>query len=229
MCIITSAITIAGLTISAAVANATIAVGAIATVAGSVLGGISSYQQGKAEAAAQQYNAQVARQNAEIANNNAAMERQAGIEEARKQRMATLQAIGNQEVGLAANGVDVGYGTSLDLIEDTAELGELDALLIQQDAEKRARNYEIQANNFINEARLADFTAANAKQAGTMGLIAGGVKAVGSLASTVGGAFVGAAGGIGNLGSGLTSSTKLMSGGTDISNKALVSGGFKFS
>lgn len=198
MCIITSAITIAGLTISAAVANTVVAVGAVATVAGSVLGGISSYQQGKTEAAAQQYNAQVARQNAEIAKNNAAMERQAGIEEARKQRIATLQAIGQQEVGLAANGIDIGYGTSLDLIEDTAELGELDALLIQQDAEKRARNYEIQANNFINEARLAEFTATNAKKAGTMGLIAGGTKAVGSLASTLGGSFIGTSSGIGS-------------------------------
>lgn len=221
MCVFTTILGSVGLAIAA---NVALGVGAVAGIAGSALGAVSSYQQGKAQAAAANYKAQVERQNQRIALENAAMERQEGLEEARRQRMATLQEIGKQQVGLAANGVDVGYGTSLDIIEDTAMLGELDALTIEYNSEKRARNYDMQAYNFANEANLATYEARNARTAGNMGAIAGGLKTVGQIASTV----VGFAGGLGSLGSnvagrtvGIGTGTKL-SGGVDFSSNAAI-------
>ena len=117
------------------------------------------------------------------------------------------EAIGDQKVALAANGVDVGYGTSLDLIEDTSMLGELDALTIEYNAEKAARNYEIEANNYTNEANLALYSARTANSAATMNLISGGLKTVGQIGSAV----TSLGGGLGSL----TSSTSgtLVSGG----------------
>lgn len=222
MCIITATAVATALSVSTSVAsaiaiagNVALGIGAVATVAGTALGAVGSYQEGKAQEAAYNYQAEVARQNAKIAENNAGMERQAGIEEARRQRIKTLQAVGSQKVALAANGVDVGYGSSLDLIEDTSMLGELDALMLETEGERKARNYEIQANNFLNEANLASYSARNARAAGNTAALADGLKVVGSLSSSIGGGInkiqLGAAGGFGSLGS-IGSGTKVSGG-----------------
>jgi len=202
---------------TAAVIGGVAVAGTAASIAGTALGAVSSYQQGKAQAAAYTYNAKVAEENRKIALNNAAMERQTGLEEARRQRISTLQAIGKQEVALAANGVDVSYGTSLDLIEDTAMLGELDALTIEYNSEKKALNYEIEAQNYANEANLALFSARNARTAGTISAISGGLKTIGQ----IGNSALSLGGGMGSLG-GTTSG--LLSGGMDVSNSAIIGG-----
>ena len=90
MCIITTSITVAGITISALAANIIAGTAAAVTVASAALGAVSSYSQGKSQQAMYNYQAQVAQQNAKIANNNAAMERQTGIEEARMQRIKSF-------------------------------------------------------------------------------------------------------------------------------------------
>ena len=184
---------------TAAVIGGVAVAGTVAGVAGTALGAIGSYQSGKAQAAAYDYQAKVARENQRIANNNAAMERQAGLEEARRQRISTLQAIGKQKVSLAANGVDVGYGTSLDIIEDTSMLGELDALMIEYDSEKKARNYEIEAANFANEGTV-----------GTIDAMTGGLRAVGQLGNTM--TSRGGMGGLGGFSKSASSGLKVSGG-----------------
>lgn len=178
MCLITSAVTIGALSISAAVANAVLAVGAVATVASTALGAYSSYTQGKQQQAMYNYQAQVAEENAKIANNNAAIERQTGIEEARLQRIKTLQAVGSQKTAMAANGMDVTQGTSLDIIEDTAAMGELDALQIQANYERKALAYEQQANNYTNEAYMDAISAKNIYSSGVINAVSTGLNGV---------------------------------------------------
>ena len=170
----------------AGVANVALAAGAIAGVAGGVVGGISSYQQGKQQQAYYNYQAQVAEENAKIANSNAALERQQGIEEARLQRIKTAQAIGSQQTAMAANGVDVTQGTALDVIEDTAAMGELDALQTRYNYERKAIQYEQQANNFQSQSNLDIIAGQNAYSAGKMNALASGIDGVakaGSVAS----------------------------------------------
>lgn len=167
---------------------------AVSAAASSVMGIYAAIQQSRAEAAAYNYQSQVAQTNAKIARQNAQTERQAGIEEARRQRMKTLQIIGDQQAGLAANGVEVGYGTSLDIIQGTAEMGELDALMIETEAERKAQNYGVQAWNFGNEAALDQFRAKNAKTQGTLGAISqgfGGLAKAGQAFSDAYGALKG--------------------------------------
>ena len=178
MCIITSTVTIGALSISAAVANTMLAVGAIAAVTSTVLGTVSSVQQGKQQQAMYNYQAKVAEENAKIANKNAATERQTGIEEARLQRMKTLQAVGSQQAAMAANGMDVTQGTSLDIIEDTAAMGELDALQIQTNYERKAQSYEAQANNFNNQASMDVIAGKNAYTAGQIKAVQTGLNGV---------------------------------------------------
>lgn len=190
MCIITSAVTVGAISISAAVANAMLAVGAAAAIASTALGTVSSIQQGKQQQAMYNYQAKVAQENAEIAKKNADTERQTGIEEARLQRMKTLQAVGAQQTAMAANGMDVTQGTSLDIIEDTAAMGELDALQIQTNYERKALAYEQQAGNYTNQANMDAISGRNAYTAGKINAVTTGLngisKAVGVATKWVG-------------------------------------------
>lgn len=159
MCILTG-ITAAGVMTAIKVASA------VATVASGVVGGISAVQSGNAKAAQYEYQAKVAQNNAKIAETNAAQERQSGLEEARLQRIKTLQTIGSQQAGLAAGNVDITSGTALDTIEDTATMGELDALMIEYNAERQAQNYEQTAANYRNQANLDYMASRNASKEG---------------------------------------------------------------
>ena len=178
MCIITSAVTVGAISISAAVANAMLAVGAAAAIASTALGTVYSIQQGKQQQAMYNYQAKVAQENAEIAKKNADTERQTGIEEARLQRMKTLQAVGAQQTAMAANGMDVTQGTSLDIIEDTAAMGELDALQIQTNYERKALAYEQQAGNYTNQANMDAISGRNAYTAGKINAVTTGLNGI---------------------------------------------------
>lgn len=175
---------------TAAVIGGVAVAGTIAGIAGSAVGAVSSYSQGKQQQAMYNYQAKVAQENAEIANKNAAQERQTGIEEARLQRMKALQAVGSQQAAMAANGMDISQGTSLDIIEDTAAMGELDALQIQTNYEKKALAYEQQANNYTNQANLDYISGKNAYTSGKVGAITSGLNGL-SKASSVATKWVG--------------------------------------
>lgn len=188
MCVVTTSVTIAGITLTALQANIMLGIGAVAAVAGvasGIVGGVSSYQQGKAQQAQAEYQAKVAEDNARIAQQNASNVRQEGIEESRMQRMKTLQTVSSQQASMAANGLDISQGTPLDVIEDTATMGELDALTTQYNSETKAQAYEQQANNFNNQANLDRIAGRNAMQAGKMNALSSGLNTVSSLGKSV--------------------------------------------
>lgn len=187
-------------------------VAAVAGVASGVVGGISSYQQGKATQAQYNYQAEVNRRNAQKAQANADTKRQEGIEESRLQRLKTLQTVGSQQAAMAANGFDVSSGTNLDIVEDTAAMGELDALTTRYNYETEALAYESQADNYNNQANLDVFAGQNAYKSGVTGAISSGINGLGSAASVASKWYSGNS-------VGKTSSTK-------VSNK-YVSGGIK--
>lgn len=169
--------------VATGVANAALAVGVVGGVASSAIGAVSSYSQGKQQQAMYNYQAQINQENARIAQKNAATERQTGIEEARLQRMKTLQVIGSQKTAMAANGMDITQGTSLDIIHDTAAMGELDALQIETNYEKKALAYEQQANNFSNQANLDVISGRNAYKSGQINAVTEGLNGVSKLGS----------------------------------------------
>lgn len=168
---------VSGIT-AAGVLTALKVVGTIAAVAGTAMSTVSAIQQGKAQEEQYRYQARVAQENAEIAENNAATERQQGIEEARLQRIKAAQVIGSQKTSMAANGVDVTQGTALDVIEDTAAMGELDALQTRYNYERKALAYEAEANNFQNQGNLDMLAGQNAYSAGLMNGLASGMEGI---------------------------------------------------
>lgn len=161
-------------------------VGIVGTIVSTTMGIVGSVQQGKATQAQYNYQAEVNKRNAEVAQQNADQKRQEGIEESRMQRIKTLQRIGAQQAAMAANGIDISSGTALDTVEDTAAMGELDALTTRYNAETQAQAYENQANNFSNQANLDVFAGANAYQASkinAIGIAGQGMAQAGSVAS----------------------------------------------
>lgn len=168
---------------TAAVIGGVAVAGTVAGIAGSAIGAVSSYSQGKQQQAMYNYQAQLDNQNAEIARKNAAKERQQGIEESRLQRMKTLQAIGSQQTAMAANGMDVTQGTSLDIIQDTAAMGELDALQIESNYETKALAYDQQANNFANQVNIDRITGKNAYTSGKINAVTSGLNSFSKLTS----------------------------------------------
>jgi hypothetical protein len=165
-----------------------LAVGSVAAgIAGTAFGMYSSHQQGKAMQAQHNYQAHIARNNALIAERNAAEERQAGLEDSRRIRLNTIALMGQQQVAMAANGIDISQGTPLDLLADTATKGELDAQMSVYQAERRALNFETQAGNFTNQSNLDILAGQNARRAGTMNAVATGINGLGNaLSSAVG-------------------------------------------
>ena len=109
---------------------------------------------------------------------NAAFKRQtadetinAGNTSADWQRVRTGQAVGTQRSVQAANGIDVNSGSSAQLQDDTAMLGELDALTIQNNVAREAYGYRVQAKQDLLNANQ---TVQNGKSA-AMGSILGGI------------------------------------------------------
>ena len=92
--------------------------------------------------------------------------------------MKTAQKIGLQSTALAANGVDVTQGTSVDVIEDTAAMGELDALQTSYNYETKAMQYDQQANNMLNQANIDVISGRNAYSAGRMNALASGLNGI---------------------------------------------------
>lgn len=166
------------------------AIGAVslAGAASGILGGISSYQTGKAQEAVYNYNASVAEMNADLA-------RQEGEDRAAEQRRQTKRLIAQQNNSFGALGILSGTGTALDLTSESAYFGELNAI-----TEKY--NYDLQAWNYENEAISLRYKADAAASAGKMGLITGVVKSTATLLT----AGLGAASGLGSkITSGLAS------------------------
>ena len=158
-------------------------VSAVVATASTSMGIVAANQQSKSQQAMYNYQAKVAKENKEIAEQNAATERQQGIEEERLQRYKTIQKVGAQQAAMAANGIDVTQGTALDVIEDTSTMGELDALQTRYNYERRAQAYEAEAGNFQNQANMDIISAKNANYAGKLNSISNGLAGMGNMLS----------------------------------------------
>jgi DNA-binding MarR family transcriptional regulator len=126
------------------------------TAVGTVTRFVGQRRQAEAREQRAEFQAAQARNNRVIAERKAedAIERGENREDKRRRRLA--QQLGAQRTQLAAAGADVGSGTSLDILSDTAATGELDALRIRDNAQREAQGFRTQGANFEGQARLQD-------------------------------------------------------------------------
>lgn len=137
-----------------------------------LLGGVMGAQNAKQEGA---FNSSMLTQNAAFKEQAANETIAAGNTAADWQRVRTGQAIGTQRSAQAANGIDVNSGSAAQLQDDTAMLGELDALTIANNAAREAYGYKVQAKQDLMNASQVKTNASN--------------KATGSILGGIGSAF----------------------------------------
>lgn len=140
--------------------------------AGSIITGISAYQQG-------QYTADVARNNAMLAKQAADVEDQRGAEEARTQDLKNKALIASQMVGFASSGIDITSGSALDARESSSKLGRLDTLTTKYNSDRKVNNLQNQSLMYEAEADVARSKGSYGLLSGIMGVgtsILGGVS-----------------------------------------------------
>lgn len=113
-----------------------------------VFGAYTQVQAGKAAEKQGEYNAAIAENKAVDAKNR-------GRVEENRQRRITAAQIGRQRTQFAANGVALDSGSANDILADTAEIGELDALTIRGNAEREAQYHRSQARQDIYSGQVA--------------------------------------------------------------------------
>lgn len=131
-------------------------------------GGLAAYgqiQEGNQASDMYKYQAQVAKNNAELAKDAAKDAEIRGENAAQQTRLRTRQVIGNYRASAAARGVEVDSGSALDTTVDLAGIGELDALLIKDNATREAWGYNNQAIQFQDNAKLDKKASVNVKRA----------------------------------------------------------------
>ena len=124
-------------------------------VAGLVLsaaGAAYSVDAGNKAAQAQE---EQSKENAKAATTSAKNTTLAAQVEEDRRRQQTRAMLASQRTTFAANGVDMSTGTPLEILGDTAAIGEQDALTIRANAARQAWGYQVEANNSLNQGRMA--------------------------------------------------------------------------
>ena len=134
------------------------------------IGGYTQYESQKAEG---RYNEAVAKNNGAAAETQAQQAEQLGSIDEDRQRARMRQVIGKQRTAFAANNIDSSSGTALDLISETAQFGEEDALAIRANAARDAWGFRTQGMNYRAQGTLAR---AQARNQGTATLLSTGAQ-----------------------------------------------------
>ncbi len=143
----------------------------------------------QASAASQQgdFEATALRQNADLADQQAADAISRGQVEEGRIKLDTTQRFGSTMAALASQGVDVGSGSALDVQASEAGLGALDQLTVRNNAAREAWGYNVQATDYRNQATMAQVggnrAAAGYKAQGVSALLSGAAQEVGLYSS----------------------------------------------
>lgn len=123
-------------------------------VAGAAFTAYSAFSSSASSKAAYNYQAGVSKNNAMIANWNAedAARRGALTEQQTRQRTAAL--MGNQRATFAGRGIDLSEGSALNILSDTAYLGEQDALTVRDNTAREVWKNKVAANDDNSNAIL---------------------------------------------------------------------------
>lgn len=124
-----------------------------------LLGGAYTADAQKKAGQAQEEQSQENAKAADTAARNTTLSAQ--VEEDRR-RQQTRQMLASQRTALAANNVDMSTGTPMEILGDTAAIGEQDALTIRANAARQAWGYQVEANNERNAGRMAKVGGQNA-------------------------------------------------------------------
>ena len=108
-----------------------------------------------------EYQTEILKTEAKYAEEQAADERQTGIEEARRTRLKTILKMSEIKTDIASSNVLLSSPTAINLVSDEKLNGELDALITLKNTEKKAENYINQSKKYYQNAALKSFSGTN--------------------------------------------------------------------
>ena len=108
-----------------------------------------------------EYQTEILKTEAKQAEEQAAEERQSGIEEARRTRLKTILNMSEIKTDVASSNVLLSSPTAINLIADEKLNGELDALITLKDSEKKAESYLRQSQKYYQNAALKSYSGMN--------------------------------------------------------------------
>lgn len=115
--------------------------------------GVSNYMESEAANKAADYNANIADRNAELVFAQAVEARKLGTISENKFRNSVEAFKGTQKAVVASSGAKVGVGSAQDIITDTTNLGEQDAMTIKYNTTKEVEAKRIEAENYKEQAK----------------------------------------------------------------------------
>lgn len=128
-------------------------------IAATLSNAFGAYRKSAGEQQGFQFQSQVSRTNAGLAELQASDALLRGQLNEQTIRLRTAQVGGTQRASLAARGIDLGEGSALNILTDTNFMGERDALLARDNANKEAWGFRTQAANYRSNADLMDWRA----------------------------------------------------------------------
>ena len=145
------------------------AIGAITSIGAAGVGAVGAIEQGNATSAADNYNAKIAKANAQIATQSANYAGAAGTAQAEQAGLQSRSKLGAIVANEGASGVDINSGSNLQVQSSARELGELNAITIRSNAARTAYGYQVQGANDTAQSQLDTFAANNATTSGDIG------------------------------------------------------------
>jgi hypothetical protein len=145
--------------------------GAILKGVGTGIQSEGDWMQAEADMGAARWDASTDRAKSKMAKSQAERTRQLGELEETVQRRKTERTKGDLTAAYAAAGVAVNVGTSADLLVDAAGIGELDALIIRDNAKTEAESLEFLAATLEQRANFNDQRAENIERAGILDFV----------------------------------------------------------
>lgn len=172
MCVITA---ITALASAAGGGAAAAGIGGLTSLIGTGMSIFGSLQQGKAASAQADYQTKQS-----LILKEDALKRGAEAEQRQRRTNAALE--GRQVATLSASGIEVNSGSALQILGDTAQIGELDVQNIRSNTQREAAGHQ-------QSADIAQFEGENAKRASYVDAFGSALGGVSSVAGKWGKAF----------------------------------------
>jgi hypothetical protein len=156
--------------------------GLLAGIVGAGISAIGTMEAAQAQSANASYQAQVARNNAQIAQENSTMAIQSGEAQAAAQGQKARAQVGGIVAAQGANNVDVNTGSAANVRTSSQELANVDTRTIMSNAAKQSFGYQVAASSDTAQAGLDTQEASQAQTAGgigSLGSFLSGISSVG--------------------------------------------------
>jgi cbb3-type cytochrome oxidase subunit 3 len=141
-------------------------IGLGSSLAGGIMSAFGAEKSGQAQQAMYNYQAQVARINSQIDQQNAEYAINQGEQQAQQYGLQAAQQYGKIVAGQAASGFDVNSGSNVDVQRSQRTISAMDLTQIRSNAAKTAYDYNVRSTMDTNQATLDVMAGQNAKLAG---------------------------------------------------------------